>query len=598
MKNNKKGAVWLYLILIGFVVALTFFFIWSSPKGMQRTSYIGEAQLQVLKASVDVEEMLFYLDNSAFYAAFNAVKDLVENGFQKNLLCGFYSTSKEETTDEDNRGDENDNIQIYVGSKKEFEGYTIIKDTINYKEGECEISEESIIPSFKLFYYDKLDALLNIYENFKIGNYNIEVKNEDNLLEIEGFAESREEVLVGEKDTTPSVGTVSEWKGGYFDLWPVENKEDYVSSCFGYRGLVAKGASTYHKGIDIKADKYTPVLAVAPGKVVALYPSDGGIVIQHKDNLKTEYLHLYITRVKIGDSVSKGQVVGLVGGRGEGRENRWPPHLHFMVILNNEKINPMCFFDKSIIASVKINTDSLACKGDIYSSCKNYDIGQITGAVVDEKINKNSFTGMAIFGTEIVGPSFSGRYFFNSNFKTSINYNLINSYKEYKSKADAAEEKVRACLAAGSYEDDANDLDTCYTKYGQGVVAGAEDQEGKFYLFFNIADNSLIKPFTVKFAYLLKDDISPPIVKKLEIVKEGEATKLKWEKNFASDTIKYKIYYSKDAFDSTSEDKFLEETTGIENIEITITSKGYYIVTAVDEAGNDIKEGLTVVKYE
>jgi len=108
-----------------------------------------------------------------------------------------------------------------------------------------------------------------------------------------------------------------------------------------------------HKGylkhsIDFMEKRGTPVIASESGTVVFVYDDSkvGGpfkkywdkgnrVIIQHKNNEFTAYEHFDYKKVKVkkGDKVKKGQVIGYVGSTGFGLF----PHLHFELFVNPDK---------------------------------------------------------------------------------------------------------------------------------------------------------------------------------------------------------------------------------------------------------------------
>ena len=201
-------------------------------------------------------------------------------------------------------------------------------------------------------------------------------------------------------------------------------------------------------------------------------------------------------------------------------------------------------------------------------------------------------------GTE--QPKSIGSYIITPNFKTEISYDLDKRYEEYKKQAESAAAKVIVCLAYGGLDENDDDMETCSRQdNAKDVVSGAEDLPGKFYIFFDIKDNSLkLQPLEIKFAYLLKDDIPPPKTAGLKLEKVDGKNVLKWNKNKASDTESYNIYYKKDS-DFSNIDNAGGSIKGITELKKEIDSLGsgkYYIaVTAVDEAGKELKEVSAIV---
>ncbi|WP_307471266.1 LysM peptidoglycan-binding domain-containing protein [Paenibacillus harenae] len=92
-----------------------------------------------------------------------------------------------------------------------------------------------------------------------------------------------------------------------------------------------------HEGVDIFADKGTPVYSALGGKIVkAAWNEYGGwrVTVRVDDNTEFYYAHLskYAAGIKEGVTVKAGQLIGYVGSTGygtEGTEGKFLPHLHF-----------------------------------------------------------------------------------------------------------------------------------------------------------------------------------------------------------------------------------------------------------------------------
>ena len=94
-----------------------------------------------------------------------------------------------------------------------------------------------------------------------------------------------------------------------------------------------------HRGTDYAAPRGTPVYAAGDGRIVeAGYTRSNGnyVFIQHGEGFKTHYLHLNKKRVKRGDRVTQGQVIGTVGSTGAATG----PHLHYEFLVNGVHRNP------------------------------------------------------------------------------------------------------------------------------------------------------------------------------------------------------------------------------------------------------------------
>jgi len=118
--------------------------------------------------------------------------------------------------------------------------------------------------------------------------------------------------------------------------------DGWFSSGFGYRISPFTNQREFHKGIDIATRMGTPIIASADGLVVhAGKEGNFGnmIAINHGYNLKTRYGHLSKYRIKKGQSVKRGQIIGEVGNSGRCTG----PHLHYEVLLNGVPVNPLRF---------------------------------------------------------------------------------------------------------------------------------------------------------------------------------------------------------------------------------------------------------------
>ncbi len=95
-----------------------------------------------------------------------------------------------------------------------------------------------------------------------------------------------------------------------------------------------------HYGVDILAPKNTPVKAVLPGWVIsASWNTDTGntIIIQHANNVVTQYKHNSALLKNVGDFVKAGEAVAIIGNTGEQTSG---PHLHFELWHNGQPVNP------------------------------------------------------------------------------------------------------------------------------------------------------------------------------------------------------------------------------------------------------------------
>lgn len=121
-------------------------------------------------------------------------------------------------------------------------------------------------------------------------------------------------------------------------------KETFVTSSFGYRIHPILKVRQFHRGIDFRASTGTPVYATADGIVVEANSTIGGpfgrvLTIMHNYGFETVYGHLSKINVKIGQVVSKGDVIALTGNTGRSSG----PHLHYEVKFAGQRLNPAHF---------------------------------------------------------------------------------------------------------------------------------------------------------------------------------------------------------------------------------------------------------------
>lgn len=128
-------------------------------------------------------------------------------------------------------------------------------------------------------------------------------------------------------------------------ICPIAKKDlRHIGSGFGYRMHPILHVMKMHTGVDLSADRGTPIYATGDGIVIRADASSGGygncIRINHGYNYITVYAHTSKMLVRPGEVVKRGQLIGLVGSTGRSTG----PHLHYEVRINNKPVNPVNFF--------------------------------------------------------------------------------------------------------------------------------------------------------------------------------------------------------------------------------------------------------------
>lgn len=140
-------------------------------------------------------------------------------------------------------------------------------------------------------------------------------------------------VLVGNENFIPL---------GIF-AWPFEGNWP-ITSRFGPRPSPGGIGSRNHLGIDIGAPMGTAILASADGVVTTVSYNRGGwgffIILDHGSGYETLYAHNSRNLVSVGQAVVQGQVIAEVGSTGASTG----PHLHFEVIRNGVRVDPLGYF--------------------------------------------------------------------------------------------------------------------------------------------------------------------------------------------------------------------------------------------------------------
>jgi murein DD-endopeptidase MepM/ murein hydrolase activator NlpD len=144
-------------------------------------------------------------------------------------------------------------------------------------------------------------------------------------------------------------------------IQPVKNEDlKHMASGYGYRSDPFTKIRKFHYGMDFTARTGTPIYATGDGVVYKADASLSGygnhIEINHGYGYKTLYAHLSKYKCRPGQRVKRGDIIGYVGSTGRSQA----PHLHYEVLKNGERVNPLNFYYGSISAKEYIEISKLA----------------------------------------------------------------------------------------------------------------------------------------------------------------------------------------------------------------------------------------------
>ena len=158
--------------------------------------------------------------------------------------------------------------------------------------------------------------------------YNRVMHQEISYKEIEGMIRNKEKLLA----STPAIQ-------------PINNKDlNRLSSGFSYRIDPIYKTVKFHAGLDFSAPSGTPIYATAQGVVKTAGNLGNGygnhVVINHGYQYTTLYGHMFRIKVRSGQTVKRGEVIGYVGNTGKSTG----PHLHYEVMKGGKHLDPIYFF--------------------------------------------------------------------------------------------------------------------------------------------------------------------------------------------------------------------------------------------------------------
>ena len=134
-------------------------------------------------------------------------------------------------------------------------------------------------------------------------------------------------------------------------IQPVSNKQlNRIASGFGMRIDPVYGTPKMHRGLDFTAPQGTPIYATGDGVIITAGNSGDGygnhVEINHGYGYVTLYGHMVRVKVRSGQKVKRGEIIGWVGSTGKSTG----PHCHYEVSINGANVNPVYFFSNDLNA--------------------------------------------------------------------------------------------------------------------------------------------------------------------------------------------------------------------------------------------------------
>ncbi|MDR2803727.1 MAG: M23 family metallopeptidase [Treponema sp.] len=141
------------------------------------------------------------------------------------------------------------------------------------------------------------------------------------------------------------------------NIWPIKGGIGHISMFFGENEDPFTGQVYVHKGIDLSTYRQgDPIVATADGQVVTVdYDADGFgnyVIIRHKHGFYTRYGHMLSFKVRTGQRIQQGEVIGYIGNTGRSTG----PHVHYEVHIGSDVVDPYKFLNiRSVTGRVNLN---------------------------------------------------------------------------------------------------------------------------------------------------------------------------------------------------------------------------------------------------
>ena len=327
--KSKKGIVTFILLAVAFILSLVIFLVHENLIDLSTsTDFIGRLQMYTFGTFQSSFSFTFYLTIASEYALHQAI------------LENYYSGGLDETSE-----------------CKTYRGIPVwnLEDNLCLPlEDQSDVIGMKFKNILKLYLMDFPDYFVPVSSLTLTNSY---VK--DNEIHIDGgfldginlpidITRTDEHVFI----TNPVDFFIDPFLidvNGY--VWPLSPKKKanfIVTSLYGFRDI-EEVDSFYHNGVDIASSLGEPIYAVQDGTVEYVDSYDnplsmGKILIKHSKYFSSKILHASKIFVNVGDDIKKGDVIGLVGGYGNGAPNGFVPHLHLEFLMNDIPVDPLLYY--------------------------------------------------------------------------------------------------------------------------------------------------------------------------------------------------------------------------------------------------------------
>ena len=294
----------------------------------------------------------------AFWTAFITIKyfALQNEVSEKNDRISYLETNKQELLANISILENNiNNIRKFIVSLNRFDRFANIDENFSYDELKNSNTEQYNIElvldrtkdnlkNINLALIDRINGIQSIKEKLNFNDNIQAVSYETSLEESEKDLDKNVLESIVMKNTIDQNLAYLENLESFVNAMPFSEpiNINYVSSKFGRRLDPFTKKPKEHHGVDVVGSYMSKIYSPAPGKVIFTGTKGGygkAIVVQHDYGIKTLYGHLNDYKVKIGDKVKRGDVLGIQGSTGRSTGH----HLHYEILKGRDRYSPLEF---------------------------------------------------------------------------------------------------------------------------------------------------------------------------------------------------------------------------------------------------------------